>query len=105
MFNSKFVQSMTIILLSTLLYSCSYWRVADKHSLGQMESSPRIRIQLIDGEIIETNNYYLLSDTLAIKATSSLFFDGKERFIPPSQIEKVKVQISTGYYQQSFLSE
>lgn len=103
MFNSKCVQSMTIILLSVLLYSCSYWRAADRHALGQMESSPRIRIQLIDGEIIETNNYYLLSDTLVIKATSSLFYDGKERFIPPSQIEKVKVQNTNWILSAAFL--
>ena len=71
--NTKILGILTLSILLLLQTSaCSSWRTIEKHSFQPKESRPRIRVRLVDGEILETSNYYVKSDTLVLQLRKRL---------------------------------
>ena len=89
---TRFASYFAIFVILSFLHSCSPWHVIEDHSLQESESLPEIRIQLVSGKLIETNHYYLQSDTIIIKARESVFTTGQEQRIPPEQIKTIKAK-------------
>lgn len=89
----KNIKHITMVLIYLNSVGCSNWHLVERTEFQEIKKDkPRIKVELIDGSVFETKNYYITPDSLVIFTAKTPFYQGNRRAIPLAKIATIEMQ-------------